>query len=44
MEDFINLAKEVDSDKYCITTKLPKAMDAQRGASTPQEQDVLTTI
>ena len=37
MEDFINPGKEVDSDKYCLTTKRPKAMAAQREAFPPQE-------
>lgn len=37
MEGFINPAKEVDWDKYCITTKRPKEMAAQRGAFRPQE-------
>ena len=37
MEDFINPPKEVDSDKYCISTKRPKEMAAQRGLFPPQE-------
>ena len=43
MEDFVNPAKDVDSDDYWIGAKRPKAMAALRRAFPPQEWDVLTT-
>ena len=41
MEDFINPAKDFDSDDYWIGAKRPKAMAALRRAFPPQEWDVL---
>ena len=43
MEDFINPAKDVDSDDYWIGAKRPKAMASLRRAFPAQEWDVLTT-
>ena len=43
MEDYINPAKDVDSDDYWIQTKRPKVMAALRRAFPQAEWDVLTT-
>ena len=43
MEDYVNPAKELDSDDYWITAKRPKAMAALRRAFPQAEWDVLTT-
>ena len=43
MEDYVNPAKELDSDDYWIPTKRPKVMAALRRAFPQAEWDVLTS-
>ena len=43
MEDYINPAKDVDSDDFFIAAKWPKAMVALRRAFSQAEWDVVTT-
>ena len=43
MEDYVNPAKDIDSDDYWISANRPKAMAALRRAFPQAEWDVLTT-
>jgi hypothetical protein len=43
MEDYVNPSEAVDSDKYWITARRPKALAAHRRAFPPEELDVLAT-
>jgi len=43
MEDYVNPAKDINSNDYWISVKRPKAMAALRRAFPQAEWDVLTT-